>query len=141
MRFASTQLEGIWVIDLEPHEDERGFFARSWCRREFEEHGLNPNLAQCNISFNRKRGTLRGMHYQGPPHEDTKLVRATRGAVYDVVIDLRKNSPTLLQWLSVELNEDNRQMLYIAEGFAHCLVTEHSCRRTQSFRRHCVVQG
>ncbi len=119
VKFTPTQLDGIWIIDPEPHEDERGFFARTWCSREFEAHGLNPALVQCNVSFNRRRGTLRGMHYQGPPHEEAKLVRVTHGAIYDVVVDLRPQSSTALQWLSVELNDKNRRGLYVAEGFAH----------------------
>ena len=119
MRFTPTPLDGVWVIDLDLHEDERGFFARSWCRREFEEHGLNPNLVQCNISHNRRRGTLRGLHRQAPPHEEAKLVRVTRGAIFDVAVDVRRESPTALQSFSVELSDENRRMLYIAEGFAH----------------------
>ena len=119
MIFTRTRLTGACLIDLERREDERGFFARSWCRREFEEHGLNHHLVQCNISFNRTRGTLRGMHYQAKPHEEAKVVRCTRGAIYDVIIDLRPDSPTYLQWLAAELNEENRRMLYVPEGFAH----------------------
>ncbi len=119
MRFTPTRLDGVWVNDLDLHEDERGFFARSWCRKEFEEHGLNPSLVQCSMSFNRRRGTLRGLHYQAPPNEEAKLVRVTRGAIFDVVLDVRPQSPTALQWLSVELTDDNRRGLYVAEGFAH----------------------
>ncbi len=119
MRFTPTRLDGVWVIDLDLHEDERGFFARSWCRQEFEEHGLNPSLVQCSMSFNRRRGTIRGMHYQAPPHEEAKLVRVTHGAICDVVLDLRPQSSTALQWLSVELTDKNRRGLYVAEGFAH----------------------
>ncbi|SRR6266545_1058835 len=119
MIFAETQLKGAFIIDPERIEDERGFFARTWDRREFEARGLNSNLAQCNISYNARRGTLRGMHYQATPHAETKLVRCTIGAIYDVIIDLRPGSPTLRQWLAVELSADNRRMLYIPEGFAH----------------------
>jgi len=117
--FAETKLEGAFVIEPERLGDERGFFARTWCRREFEAHGLNPRLVQCNVSFNRKKGTLRGMHYQAAPHEEAKLVRCTMGAIYDVIIDLRPDSPTFRQWTAVELTEDNRCMLYVPEGFAH----------------------
>ena len=106
-------------MDLEPHEDERGFFARSWCAEEFEKLGLNSRLSQCNISFNRKRGTLRGMHYQAEPYPEAKLVRCTMGAIYDVIIDLRDDSLTFQQWFAMELNADNRRALYIPEGFAH----------------------
>jgi len=119
MIFAETKLKGAFIIEPERQEDERGFFARTWCQREFETHGLNPRLVQCNISFNKKKGTLRGMHYQIPPHEEAKLVRCTMGAIYDVIIDLRPHSSTFKQWLSIELTADNRRMLYIPEGFAH----------------------
>ncbi|MCS6927204.1 MAG: dTDP-4-dehydrorhamnose 3,5-epimerase [Candidatus Binatia bacterium] len=119
MFFLETALTGAFIIELDKHEDERGFFARSWCQREFLAHGLNPRLVQCNISFNRRRGTLRGMHYQVAPHEEAKLVRCTRGAIYDVIIDLRPESPTFTQWLAVELSAENYRMLYIPEGFAH----------------------
>lgn len=119
MKFIETKLKGSYIIEIEPIEDERGFFARSWCKKEFEEHGLNPNLVQCNVSFNKKKGTLRGMHYQVKPYEEAKLVRATRGAIYDVIIDLREQSPTYREWISIELTKDNNKMLYIPEGFAH----------------------
>ena len=119
MLFAETKLPGAFVIDLELREDERGFLARSWCQREFEERGLNPRLVQCNVSFNKKRGTLRGMHYQAKPYEEAKLIRCTRGAVYDVIIDLRPDSPTYLRWEAGELNEHTHRMLYIPEGCAH----------------------
>jgi len=119
MLFTETKLKGAFVIDIAPREDERGFFARSWCADEFEKHGLNPRLAQCNISFNKKRGTLRGMHYQAEPFPEAKLVRCTMGAMYDVMIDLRQNSPTFKQWVAVELTAQNRLALYIPEGFAH----------------------
>ncbi len=119
MKFSPTKLAGLWIVEMERHEDERGFFARSWCRREFEQHGLNPRLVQCNVSFNRKKGTLRGMHFQVAPHEEAKLVRCTRGAIYDVAVDLRPASPTFKQWLAAELTAENGSALYIPEGFAH----------------------
>ena len=119
MIFIKTELKGAFVIEPERLEDERGFFARAWDRQEFEARGLNPRLVQSNISFNKEEGTLRGMHYQIPPYEEAKLVRCTRGAIYDVIIDLRSHSPSFQQWLGVELTEDNRRMLYIPEGFAH----------------------
>ena len=119
MRFTETKLKGLFILDPEFLKDERGFFARTWCRREFEAHGLNPSLVQCNISFNRRRGTLRGMHYQVEPHVEAKLVRCTMGAIYDVILDLRPDSSTFKQWLAVELTADNRRMLFIPEGLAH----------------------
>jgi dTDP-4-dehydrorhamnose 3,5-epimerase len=117
--FTETELSGAFIIEAERLEDERGFFARTWCQREFEAHGINAQLAQCNVSFNKKKGTLRGMHYQTAPHEEAKLVRCTMGAIFDVIIDLRRQSPTFKKWVAVELNERNRRMLYIPEGFAH----------------------
>jgi dTDP-4-dehydrorhamnose 3,5-epimerase len=117
--FSETDLRGAFIVEPERIEDERGFFARSWCETEFREHGLNPHLVQCNISFNRRKGTLRGMHYQVAPHEEAKLVRCTMGAVYDVILDLRPDSPTFRRWTAVELNAVNRRMLYVPEGFAH----------------------
>lgn len=120
---AETKLKGAFIIQPEKLEDERGFFARTWCKREFEAHGLNPNLVQCNISFNKKRGTLRGMHYQVPPHEEAKLVRCTMGAIYDVIIDLRPNSQTFKEWFSLELTDRNRKMIYIPEGVGHGFIT------------------
>lgn len=119
MKFTETSLPGAYLIEIEPIEDERGFFARSWCREEFRERGLNPNLAQCNISFNRQKGTLRGMHYQIKPREEAKLVRCTRGAIYDVIVDLRPESPAHKKWIAVELTANNRKALYAPEGFAH----------------------
>ncbi len=119
MIFKETELDGVLIIEPQPLKDDRGFFARTWCHREFENRGLNSALVQCNISFNSKQGTLRGMHYQASPHAETKLVRCTRGAIYDVIIDLRTESPTFTQWVGVELNAENHQMLYIPEGFAH----------------------
>lgn len=119
MIFKQTKLSGAYIIEIEPIEDERGFFARSWCKEEFEKYGLNSDLAQCNISFNNKRGTLRGMHYQIAPYEEDKLVRCTKGAIYDVIIDLRPKSITYKQWISIEITSHNRKMLYIPKGFAH----------------------
>jgi dTDP-4-dehydrorhamnose 3,5-epimerase len=104
-------------------KDERGFFARTFCRKEFETYGLSPDLVQCDISFNKKKGTLRGMHYQIKPHEEVKLVRCTMGAIYDVIIDIRSESPTFKQWFTVELTAENRKMLYVSEGFAHGFLT------------------
>ena len=119
MIFVETKLKGPFIIEPERNEDQRGFFARTWCQREFIKHGLNPSLAQCSVSFSRKRGTLRGMHYQIAPHEEAKLVRCTRGAIYDVLVDLRPDSPTFAQWLAAELTATNYRMLYIPERFAH----------------------
>lgn len=119
MKFIETNLKGAYVIEIEPISDNRGFFARSWCQQEFSDRGLNPNLVQCNISFNTNKGTLRGMHYQAKPHEEAKLVRCTRGSIYDVIIDIRPDSSTFKSWLSIELSAENRKALYIPEGFAH----------------------
>lgn len=123
MFFKATKLKGAFIIEPERLEDERGFFARTWCKREFEDHGLNANLVQCNTSFNRKKGTLRGMHYQTAPHAEAKLVKCTQGSVYDVIIDLRPDSDTYKDWCAVELNSDNHTMLYIPENFAHGFLT------------------
>ena len=117
--FRETALEGAFVIELERIEDERGFFARTFCRREFREHGLIAEVVQANTAFNRRKGTLRGLHYQATPHEEAKLVRCTRGAVYDVIIDLRPVSPSFRRWVAVELTARNDSMLYVPEGFAH----------------------
>ena len=119
MKFTETRLKGVFIIEPERLEDERGFFARTFCHKEFEAHGLNPKLVQCNISYNKHNGTLRGMHYQVAPMAEAKLVSCTRGAIYDVIIDLRPESPTYCQWLAEELNAENRKMIYIPEGFAH----------------------
>ncbi len=119
MIFAETPLPGAFVIDVEPVTDERGSFARTFSRDEFDEHGLNSAVVQCNVSFNRRRGTLRGMHYQADPYGECKLVRCTLGAIYDVIVDLRRASPTYCRWFAVELTADNRRMLYIPEGVAH----------------------
>ena len=119
MIFTEAKLRGAFIIEPERLEDERGFFARSFCQREFEDHGLNPKVAQCNISFNQKKGTLRGMHYQAPPYQEEKLVRCTKGAIYDVIIDLRPDSPTFRRWTAADLTEENRRMIYVPAGFAH----------------------
>ena len=120
MIFKETKLKGVHVIEVERLNDERGFFARAFCRREFEKHGLNTAVAQCNISYNRKKGTLRGMHYQVAPYCEAKLVTCIAGSIYDVIIDLRANSNTYCQWLAVELSAHGvGGMLYIPEGFAH----------------------
>ena len=123
MQFFSTTLPGVFEIRIEPHCDERGFFARTWCQKEFEEHGLNPRLVQCNVSFNQRRGTLRGMHFQASPHAEAKLVRCTRGSVYDVVLDLRAESPTYKRWVGITLTADKRNMMYVPEGCAHGFIT------------------
>jgi len=123
MLFKETPLKDAFLIEPQRLEDERGFFARSYCQREFEAHGLNPRVVQCNISFNEKKGTLRGMHFQVSPYEEAKLVRCTRGALYDVIIDLRSGSPSYLKHYGVRLDFDNRLMLYIPEGFAHGFIT------------------
>jgi dTDP-4-dehydrorhamnose 3,5-epimerase len=119
MIFKETKLQGAFIIEVQRLEDDRGFFGRSFCRREFSERRLNPEVVQCNISFNRDTGTLRGMHYQAAPHAEDKVIRCTRGCLYDVIVDLRRESPTFKQWIAVELSEDNRQMLYVPKGFAH----------------------
>lgn len=119
MIFRATDLDGVFIIEPELIKDQRGFFACSWSPQEFEKHGLNPRLVQCNISFNTHEGTLRGLHFQNKPHEEAKLVRCTRGAIFDVAVDLRQDSPTRYQWVGVELNSENHRMLYIPEGFAH----------------------
>jgi dTDP-4-dehydrorhamnose 3,5-epimerase len=121
--FTETPLVGAFLIDLEPVADERGFFARSFCRREFTAHGLNPDIAQCNISLNRRRGTLRGMHWQAAPHQEAKLIRCTHGAIHDVIIDLRPGSPTFAAHIAATLTAADRRMLYVPEGFAHGFVT------------------
>ena len=123
MRFIETAIPGVWVVEPEPMPDERGFFARLFSRDEFEARGLNPALAQSSVSFNAKRGTLRGMHWQAAPHAEAKLVRCTRGAIFDVALDLRERSASRLRWHGVELSADNRRMLYIPEGFAHGFLT------------------
>jgi len=119
MIFRETTLKGAFVIEMEKFEDKRGFFARAWCQREVEANGLISRVTQTNISFNKKRGTLRGMHYQVAPYEQVKLVRCTAGAIYDVIIDMRRDSPTYRKWTGVELTAENHRMLYVPEHFAH----------------------
>ncbi len=119
MIFTETKLRGAFLIDIERREDSRGFFARAFCQHEFEEHGLKPIIAQGNIAFNHRRGTLRGMHFQFPPAAETKLVRCTRGAILDIIVDLRPESPTFLDHITAELTEDNYRALYVPERFAH----------------------
>jgi len=117
--FTETRLAGAFVIELDRRWDERGFFARTFCEQEFEAHGLNAQVVQCNVSFNKRKGTLRGMHYQAAPFAEAKLVRCTSGSIYDVIIDLRPVSATFKQYFAVELTSQNRRMLYIPEDFAH----------------------
>ena len=123
MLFTETELEGAFIIDIERREDERGFFARTFCQREFQQYGLNPCIAQTNISHNSKKGTLRGMHYQGPPDGEVKIITCTQGAIYDVLIDLRTDSGTFKKWLGMELTAAGHRMLYIPENFAHGFMT------------------
>jgi dTDP-4-dehydrorhamnose 3,5-epimerase len=123
MRFIETKVAGAFLIEPEPIADERGFFARTWCRSEFADHGLNPELAQANISFNHRKGTLRGLHYQQAPHAETKLVRSLRGAIWDLALDLRPDSPSYLAWFGAELSDTNRTALYVPEGCAHGFLT------------------
>ena len=119
MVFVETKLKGVYIIEPEPIDDERGFFARTFCQDEFSVHGLNPRVVQCSISFNKKKGTLRGLHYQLPPRTEAKLVRCTRGAIFDVAVDVRAASPTFKQWVGMELTAENRRMSYLPEGTAH----------------------
>ena len=123
MIFSETELQGLYVIEPERLEDERGFFARVWCEQEFKENGINTQFVQSNVSFNKYRGTLRGMHYQTAPYEEAKLVRCTAGSLYDVAIDIRLESKTFMQWISVELTANNRRLVYIPEGFANGFLT------------------
>lgn len=123
MQFCETKLPGVFLVRIEPRCDDRGFFARTWCCREFAAHGLNPALVQCSISVNTRRGTLRGVHYQAAPHQEAKLVRCTKGAIYDVIVDLRESSPTFKQWIGAELTAANHDMLYIPEGCGHGFLT------------------
>jgi dTDP-4-dehydrorhamnose 3,5-epimerase len=123
MKFIETTLPGVFEIHLEPKADERGFFARTWCRQEFETQGLNPQLAQCSVSVNMRKATLRGIHYQEAPYCEAKLVRCTQGAIYDVVVDLRPESPTFKGWIAVVLTAANRHMLYVPEGCGHGFLT------------------
>jgi dTDP-4-dehydrorhamnose 3,5-epimerase len=123
MTFTETKLKGAFIIDVKRLEDERGFFGRAWCKREFEEHGLKANAAQANVSYNKVKGTIRGMHYQVAPFAETKTIRCTSGAIYDVIVDIRPESPTYKQWIGVELTEESFRMLYVPEGFAHGFIT------------------
>jgi dTDP-4-dehydrorhamnose 3,5-epimerase len=123
MIFKETKLKGAFIIDLEKHQDDRGFFARTFCKQEMEAHGLISSVAQANMSLSKIRGTLRGMHYQKSPFEETKLVRCTRGGLYDVIIDLRTDSPTYKKWIGIELTADNFRMLYVPQKFAHGFIT------------------
>lgn len=123
MKFQETKLKGAFTLELEKREDSRGFFARSFCRKEFEAHGLNPNVVQANYSYNAKQGTLRGMHFQRAPYAEAKIISVAQGAIYDVIVDLREGSPTYKQWVGVELSAENRRSLYVPEGFAHGFLT------------------
>lgn len=119
MKFIPLELQGAFIIECELIEDHRGFFTRSFCEHEFAEQGLENRFVQCNTSWNKEKGTLRGMHYQQPPHEETKLIRCTRGGIYDVIIDLRPGSPTQGKWVGVELPANDYRMIYVPKGFAH----------------------
>jgi dTDP-4-dehydrorhamnose 3,5-epimerase len=123
VKFVPTKLAGAYLVELEPFHDERGYFARTWCRRELADQGLVDDLVQCSLSHNRRRATLRGMHFQRTPHEETKLVRCSRGAIFDVIVDLRSDSPTFRQWAGFELTADSHRSLYIPPGLAHGFVT------------------
>jgi len=123
MIYTPSRIPGAWVIDITRISDARGFFAMTWLPDEMRERGMNPSLAQCNLAFNTRRGTLRGMHFQKAPHAQAKIVRCTRGALLDVVVDLRPDSPTFKQWDGIELTADNRRMLYMPEGIAHGYIT------------------
>ena len=126
MIFEETKLARAFIIKLEKLEDERGFFARAWCQKEFDDAGINSRVVQANLSYNEKKGTLRGMHYQVSPYQEAKLVRCFRGAIYDVIVDLRSDSPTYKDWIGVELSAQNRQVLFVPEGFAHGFQTLES---------------
>lgn len=123
MEFLKTKLPGVLEIHIEAKSDERGFFARTWCQKEFESHGLAAKLVQCSLSFSKRKGTLRGMHYQITPYEETKLIRCTQGAIYDVVLDLRLKSPAFKNWVAVELTAEKRNMIYVPQGCAHGFLT------------------
>jgi dTDP-4-dehydrorhamnose 3,5-epimerase len=130
MIFTETALAGAFVIDIEPRGDSRGFFARAFCQEEFADHGLKPVIAQANLAFNNEKGTLRGMHFQFPPAAETKLVRCTRGAILDIIVDLRPESPTFLEHIEVELTADNHRALYVPERFAHGYQTLEAATET-----------
>jgi dTDP-4-dehydrorhamnose 3,5-epimerase len=123
MQFTETGLEGAWIVDVEPLSDDRGFFGRTWCAKEFAEHGMVADIAQCNLSYNHRKGTLRGLHYQVPPAAEAKFVRCTAGAVHDVIVDVRPGSGTYLQWVGVDLTAENRRALYVPPMFAHGYLT------------------
>jgi len=123
MTFCQTRIPGVFEIDIEPKADTRGFFARCWCQKEFADNGLNPRLVQCSLSYNTQKGTLRGIHYQMQPYPETKVVRCTQGAIYDVVVDLRRNSPTFHEWIAAVLTSANRRMVYVPEGCGHGFLT------------------
>lgn len=123
MIFVETTLCGVYELQVEPKQDERGFFARTWCQEEFEAHGLNPRCVQCSVSFNQKKGTLRGMHFQEEPHGEDKLIRCTQGAIYDVVLDLRPESATYKKSIGVTLSSQNHRMIYVPKRCAHGFVT------------------
>lgn len=123
MIFTKTDLRDAWLLDLDRRTDDRGYFARTWCTAEFKAHGLKSSFVQANTAFNHHRGTLRGLHYQQPPHAEVKLVRCLRGAIYDVIVDLRSDSPTYKHWGGFELTQDNARQLYVPEGFAHGYLT------------------
>ncbi|SRR5581483_661219 len=123
MKFIETPLQGAYVIDIEPARDERGFFARTWSRADFAARGLDTTVEQCSVSFSARRGTLRGLHYQTTPHAEVKLVRCTHGAVYDVIVDLRRHSPTFCRWFGIELTAETNRMLYVPKGMAHGFLT------------------
>ncbi len=123
MIFTELELKGAFLVEVKKIEDERGFFGRAWCANEFKQHGLNPAFVQLNTSFSHKKGTIRGMHYQVDPYQEVKFIRCTRGRIYDVIIDLRPDSPTFMKWVGNELSADNYRMVYVPENFAHGFVT------------------
>ncbi len=129
--FTETPLSGAFIIDLEPRHDDRGFFARVWSLDEFERHGLNTRIVQCNTSFNHATGTIRGLHFQRPPHAEVKVIRCIRGAIWDVIVDLRPHSATYMKWFGIDLTAGNRRTLYVPENFAHGYITLES--ETETF--------
>jgi dTDP-4-dehydrorhamnose 3,5-epimerase len=145
MHFTETQLVGAYIVDLQRIGDERGFFARAWCQKEFEAHGLLANISQVNVGFSSRKGTLRGLHFQVPPHAEAKFVRCTRGAIYDVIVDLRPDSPTFRHWVAVELTAENHRMLYVPEGFAQGYQTlsddAEMCYQTTQFYHAGAASG
>ncbi len=123
MIFTETKLKGAFIIEIQKLEDERGFFGRAWCQKEFEAHGLNPNMCQINTSYTKKKGTIRGLHYQIDPYQEAKFIRCTRGRIFDIMIDLRPDSPTFMQWIGNELSSDGYKMVYVPENFAHGILS------------------